>query len=121
LIFIVLPLVLGSIFLIKQLLFGKLKEDEFHHLRKKEFVRPHLDSNAPEIVSGMTTSGHVLNITNQAMGNDNDLKQDNESNSIIDALRTNTSVTLSVPNNHTLLEPPHNPPEERKNGLIPSR
>ena len=34
-IFIILPLVLGSFFLIKQVLFGSLKEDESHPLHKK--------------------------------------------------------------------------------------
>lgn len=83
LIFIVLPLVIGSIFLTKQLLFGTLKEDEFHHLRKKEFVRPHLDLNTPAVV----TSGQVLNITNFQLDNQN------------------ASMHESEPINDTTLEP----------------
>lgn len=94
LIFIVLPLVIGSIFLTKQLLFGTLKEDEFHHLRKKEFVRPHLDSNTPTV-----TSGQVLNITNQAMENDNDQYQDFRLDN------QNASMHESEPINDTTLDP----------------
>lgn len=99
LIFIVLPLVLGSIFLIKQLLFGTLKEDEYHHLRKKEIVRPHVavvaDSNVPS--SDVTMMGQGMkNNTNLVMkhGNHQNLDLLHLENNM-DVLSTNSSVNES--------------------------
>lgn len=88
LIFIVLPLVLGSIFLIKQLLFGTLKEDEFHHLRKKEIVRPHVveDSNVPS--SDVMAMGQVWNNATNPVSDINLEKN-------IGVLSTNSSVNES--------------------------
>jgi hypothetical protein len=89
LIFIVLPLVLGSIFLIKQLLFGTLKEDEFHHLRKKEIVRPHVvvDSNVPS--SDVTTMGQEWNNATNPVSDIHIEKN-------MDVLSTNSSVNDSA-------------------------
>lgn len=56
LVFIVLPLTIGSIFLIKQLLFGIVREDETHHLRKKEVVHLRPSAETVENVSSNVNS-----------------------------------------------------------------
>lgn len=59
-IFIVLPLLLGSFFLMRQILFGALKEDESHPLHKKQ---PHLRNKNDTQIGSDTFFNHDINAT----------------------------------------------------------
>lgn len=89
-IFIILPLLLGSFFLARTVLFGSLKEDESHPLHKKQ---PHL--RKPNNITDSTRTiddtfpggGNIFNVT------ETETKQDPLGNNILDADETQVGIS----------------------------